>query len=362
MAVVLYGATGYTGRLVAAELSARGMPVVLGGRDAQKLRSVSEEVGGAPWRVATIGDPSAVEALLAGSSVLINCAGPFAQTGEPIVRAAIAARAHYIDSTGEQAYMQRILTTQDAPARAAEVAVVPAMGFDFVPGDCIAALIAAQIGELDTLTIGYDVANWGMSRGTMHTALEVMRGGGGLRHRDGKTVRARAGARSLVIDFGPDTGKARCVTYPSGEVLTVPRHTDVRNVECYMSSRSVAPPALAPIFPLLRPVLAGGLRTPLRRALDAAIRRLSEGPDPEARAEARFTLVADAQGRNGQTRRGLVTGRDTYGLSATLLAWAAERMSSPSYPARGALAPSQAFEPEAALAAIGKHEVRWQID
>src|SRR3954451_18259480 len=154
--IVLYGPTGYTGRLVTRELVDAGADFVLGGRNAEKLSALSRELGqGAPTRVASVDDDTSLRALLDGADVLINCAGPFTHAGEPVVRAAVEAGVHYIDSTGEQTFIRTVFDRYGAAAESRGVALVPACGFDYVPGDCIARIAARGHEPLDELLLAY---------------------------------------------------------------------------------------------------------------------------------------------------------------------------------------------------------------
>jgi short subunit dehydrogenase-like uncharacterized protein len=183
--IALYGATGYTGRLVAAELQRRGLDAVLCGRNGAKLRQLATELGVEwPVRAAAIDDTPALRKALGGADVVINCAGPFTFYGAPVIEAALAVGAHYVDTTGEQPYMQGVFEHLDGPARRAGCAVVPAMGFDYVPGDLIASLAARGREPLSEITIAYSVKGFGMTRGTMHSTLEIL-SGGDIEYRDG---------------------------------------------------------------------------------------------------------------------------------------------------------------------------------
>ena len=124
--IVLYGATGYTGRLVTQELVDAGAEFVLGGRNAEKLASLSRDLGqGAPTRAASVDDPESLRALLDGVDVLINCAGPFTLAGEPVVRAAVDAGVHYVDSTGEQPFIRMVFERYGAEAERIVPRVMP---------------------------------------------------------------------------------------------------------------------------------------------------------------------------------------------------------------------------------------------
>src|SRR5919204_948131 len=107
--IAVYGATGYTGRLIAAELRRRGAEVVLAGRSRAKLEILAEDLGGGMTiEEAPLDDPAALRALLEPCAVVIACAGPFRLHGEPVLAAAVDARTHYLDTTGEQPFMRLV--------------------------------------------------------------------------------------------------------------------------------------------------------------------------------------------------------------------------------------------------------------
>ena len=137
MALLIYGANGYTGTLIARRAAARGVPAILGGRQADAVNALAAELGRTA-RVFAVDDPAAVATALAGITVVLNCAGPFSRTAAPLVDACLRARAHYLDITGELAVLES-LAARDAEARAAGVTLLPGAGFDVVPTDCLAA-------------------------------------------------------------------------------------------------------------------------------------------------------------------------------------------------------------------------------
>jgi short subunit dehydrogenase-like uncharacterized protein len=360
--VVLYGATGYTGVLTTDELVRRGAPFVLAGRNREKLERVSAERGaGAPVAVASLEDPDSLRRLLDEARVVINCAGPFTLAGEAVVRAAIDTGTHYVDSTGEQTYMRMVFERLGAEAERRGVALVPAMGFDYVPGDCIARLAAIGHEPLERLTIAYSVKGFGMSRGTMRSGLEMMKGGDVV-YEDGDWRPARLGVFRANFGFPDPIGEQPMVRYPSGEVLTIPRHTRTREVRSLITARTVAPGPVAPALPFLRPGLALTLRTPLRRALGRAIEFLPEGPPDDERRSAEFTIVAEARGEDGRRCRGVVRGKDVYGLTAITLVHGAELMWAEGYDRAGALGPAAAYDPGRFLDYLTAHGLSWELE
>jgi short subunit dehydrogenase-like uncharacterized protein len=358
--IVLYGATGYTGRLVADELERRGLDHVLSGRDEAKLAAVAG-ARGAPVRAVRLDDERGLRDLLADARVVVSCAGPFTLAGHALVRAAIDTGTHYVDSTGEQPFIKLVFDRYGPAAERAGVALVPALGFDYAPGDCIARLAARGHEPLAELVIGYAVKGFGMSRGTMRSALEILKGGDVV-YEEGDWRPAPFGVFRGSFDFPAPIGRQAVVRYPSGEVITVPHHTRTRRVASVVTARMMAPhPVLAPAVAYMQPPLALTLRTPLRGVLSRAVGALPEGPGESERRAAEFTIVAVARGEDGSEGRGVVRGSDVYGLTAVTLVHGAELMSAPGYDRAGALGPAAAYDPEAFLNFLGDHGVSWEL-
>jgi short subunit dehydrogenase-like uncharacterized protein len=350
--IVLYGATGYTGRLVARELAQRGLDHVLSGRDPEKLA----RLGGATKAVA-LDDDAALRDLLEPARVVINCAGPFTVAGDALVRAAIATGTHYVDSTGEQPFIKMVFDRHSAQAERAGVALVPALGFDYTPGDCIARLTAQGHEPLEELVIAYAVDDFGMSRGTLKSALEMMKGGE-LVYAAERWQPAPAGVFRASFDFPEPIGRQPVSRLPAGEIVTVPHHTRTRKVTALITTRTIAPAPLSQLLPFVMPGVSLTLRTPLRGLLARGVSLLPEGPSEEDRPEARFTIVAEARGQDGTSRRGVVRGKDVYGLTAVTLVAGAELMSAPGFDRSGALGPAAAFDPAALMNRVG---LSWQV-
>jgi short subunit dehydrogenase-like uncharacterized protein len=356
--IVLYGATGYTGRLVADELARRGLDHVLSGRDEGKLARLADERK-VPARAAPLDDDAALRDLLDGASAVINCAGPFTLAGDALVRAAIATRTHYVDSTGEQPFIRMVFDRHHRAAERAGVGLVPALGFDYAPGDCLARLTAEGLEPLDEVVLAYDVEGFGMSRGTLRSALEAMKGGDVI-YRDERWQPAPSGISRASFDFPEPLGRRQVSRYPSGEVITVPHHTRTRAVTSLITATTVAPlPLLAPLLPYVMPGLALTLRTPLRGLLAKSVRVLPEGPPEESRRAAKYTVAVLARAMDGKMRRGVLRGSDVYGTTAVTLAHGAQLLSAPGYQQAGALAPATAFDPAAFLDALG---LSWEVN
>src|SRR5689334_19319620 len=158
--VALLGATGYTGRLTAAELERRGIPHRVGGRSKGRLADVPST---GERYVVDLADPASLDAFLDGVDALITCVGPFAELGMPVVEAAVRTGTPYVDSTGEPAFMAEVYRR----FRDAGSAVVPACGFDYIPGDLGVAVAAEELGQVaEEIDVVYAMTGAKVTRGT----------------------------------------------------------------------------------------------------------------------------------------------------------------------------------------------------
>lgn len=346
----VYGATGFTGGLIARELKRRGADFLIAGRDRPKLEALSAELEGVPVTAVSLEDPVGLREMLAQCAVVVACAGPFTLHGEPLLAAAVDTGTHYLDTTGEQPFIKLVFDRYGERAASKGAALVSGMGFDYAPGDLIAALTAEGMGPLDEIAIAYCVHGFAPTHGTALSALEIMRGGDVV-WRDGEWRPAPRSAGGGRWRFPEPIGVQRMLRYPAGEQITVPRHVEVTGVRTLLNGM-VVPPRLMPLAAAATPALGLAMRTPLRRATGALIRRLPAAPSERQRAAS--TFVVECEARVGvRSRRGTVRGTDIYGLTAASLANAAVTCADPSFDRSGALAPSQAFDPRHFLDALG---------
>lgn len=343
--IAVVGATGFTGRLVARALAARGASVRLIGRNPEKLRDAARGIELCETRAVTTWDEDSLASAFEGCAAVVGCAGPFVEAGKPVVRAAVKANVPYCDSTGEQPFIRYVFDELDAPAREAGVALVPAFGFDYVPGDLAAAIAGEGLGPLDRVDIVYVVEAMGTSPGTRISAIEML-GRAAYQYIDGELKRDRIGAYRCTVDtpIGEKTGGST----PSGEPITVPRHLDVRNVVSYLALPGPIGPAssLAPLGAVL-------LSLPgVRDFVKSAAARGPKGPSDRER-EGRIFVQAQARSLEGKQRSVLLEGRDIYGFTAEALAELATRFADGKVEGAGALAPTQVVDPREFLAATG---------
>lgn len=357
--IAVYGATGFTGTLIAHELRRLGAEFLIAGRNREKLEALSEELGGVPAVAASVDDDLALRELLEPCSTVVACAGPFTLHGEPVVRAAAETGTHYLDTTGEQPFIKLVFDGYGERAASNGAALVSGMGFDYVPGDLIAALTAEGMGPLDEIAIAYRVHDFAPTHGTALSALEMMQGGDVV-WEEGDWRPAPRSADGGRWRFPEPVGTQRMLRYPAGEQITVPKHVEVARVRTLLNGMAVSP-RLMPLVTAATPVLGVAMRTPLRRLAGALVRRLPAAPGERRRAAATFVVECEARA-GARSRRGVVHGTDVYGLTAASLAHAAQLCADPSFDRRGALAPAQAFDPSAFLDVLAGSGLTYDVD
>ena len=343
--VAVAGATGFTGRLVATQLRESGAEVVLVGRDAARLAEARDAAGGGEVRPVPGWDEAGLSAAFAGCEAVVACAGPFIHAGRPVVAAAIRAGLSYCDSTGEQEYILHVFDSLHQPAQRAGVALVPAFGYDYVPGDLGAALAGEGMGPLERVDVVYAPQSASASLGTRRSALEIMRAP--CRQRIGGRLQEEAvGAHRISVDAGFATVTAGSIA--AAEPITVPRHLDVRSVVTHMHLPGPLNPGNPGAAMVARAMRVG----PLHAAVDRLASRGPQGPQGEQR-QAGWSCWVRAIAVDGRRRALLLEGRDVYGFTAKALSALALRFAARSVDVTGACAPAQVVQASAFLVEMG---------
>lgn len=341
-APLVYGAYGYTGRLAVERALSLGLRPVLGGRDAGKLEALARRTG-LEARAFPLEPIRSVEEGLAGVGAVLHCAGPFSRTALPMARACLRRGVHYLDVTGEIAVFDE-LARLDAEAREAGVALLPGVGFDVVPTDCLAAHLKRRLPSATRLVLAF-YSRGGVSRGTARTALERL-GRPGQVVRAGERVAISSLGRRREIDFGD--GPRTAVAIPWGDLATAPRSTGIGDVEVYAAvsagARVVLRGAML-LAPLLRVPPVGAA---VRAAARAWIRRRPPGPGPEARARGETRVWGEARDDAGGRVTARLHGPEGYTFTART-AVAALRRTLEGESGVGFRTPSLAFGPDFVL-------------
>jgi short subunit dehydrogenase-like uncharacterized protein len=313
---MIYGANGYTGRLIVAAALERGLTPVLAGRDARAVAGLARPAG-LETRAFGLQRAEDVRAALEGIGLVLHCAGPFSATCAPMLEGCLAAGAHYLDITGEIDVFAHC-HAQDGRARARGVVVLPGAGFDVVPTDCVAALLKEALPDAVALVLAFE-AGGGVSRGTTRTSIEGLAKGGRVR-RDGRLVEVPLAWKTRTFERH---GKPRlAMTIPWGDVYTAHVTTGIPDVEVYMA---VPPAAVAAVrrLRLVRPLLRLG---PVQRFLQARADRRPPGPDAALRSASGCHVWGEARNGAGREAKLELDTPNGYALTASAALGIVERL------------------------------------
>jgi short subunit dehydrogenase-like uncharacterized protein len=275
-------------------------------------------------RPADVTSPAALDAALAGSAAVVNCAGPFAATGGPVVEAALRAGIPYLDVAAEIEANLDTFDRYDGPARAAGLAVVPAMAFFGGLGDLLATAALAGRTAADEITIAYGLSSWAPTEGTRAAGRvsRERRGGRRIVYTGGALTHRSDDAPTGEWAFPPPLGPQPVIgEFTMADSVTIPRHVTTPEIRSFMTTVAV------------------------RDLVDPDLVRPDRDTDQ--------AFVVDVVVRTGgEERRAVASGRDIYGVTAPLVVEAAERVLDGRVAGSGALTAGQAFDAADFLAAL----------
>jgi short subunit dehydrogenase-like uncharacterized protein len=332
--ILIYGATGYTGKLIALASRARGSNFILAGRSAEKVKAVSRPMG-LPWRAFDLGERGALDAGIKDVAAVLCAAGPFSATSRPMADACIENGVHYLDITGEIDVFEA-LAARDAEAKRGGVMLLPGVGFDVVPSDCLAAHLKRRLPDATDLKI-YIGGLSNVSRGTAKTMVEGIADAVRLR-KNGKMI-ALNRPNSGSCDFG--NGAKPTIQVSWGDVSTAYYSTGIPNIEVQFETVPMLS-ALGRMPSAIKSLLSLGVT---QRVLKSLVDRQPEGPGDDARRKARGVLIGAARNDKGDAVRTRIGTPDGYTLTAMTSVDAAVRVASGEAKA-GFQTPSLAFGAE----------------
>jgi short subunit dehydrogenase-like uncharacterized protein len=315
MRIAVYGAAGHTGRFVVAELLRRGHVPIAIARNEAKLAAVAGYDGTVQRRVAGLDSPDSLDRALAGADAVIHCAGPFLDTAEPVILAALRTRVHYFDLTAEQGSALSTFERFDAPARERGIVVVPAAGFYGGFGDLLATATMRGMTRADRIEIAIALDSWWPTDGTRRTGerntlQRVVFSEGRLTPLQSPLTRSWG----FPEPFGPQD----VLEVPLTETVLIARHLPVREVRNFIN------------------------QTPLRDLDNPA----TPGPvavDERGRSNQRFLVDVTVQNEN-EVHRITAAGRDIYAVTAPIVAEAVDRVCAERQPQAGAFALGQLLD------------------
>ena len=357
--ILVHGATGFTGGLVCDLLAARGLPFAVSGRSASRLEALRDRLAtrhgslAVEMRVVDLADPASLDAAIGGRTIVLACAGPFVQVGEPVVAACARLGVHYADTTGEQRFVADVSLGYHSRALESGACIIPSMAYEIAPADWACSIAAARVGGApDTIDVFYasseakGASGTPTTRGTKKSILLVMAERAPLQYVNGALVIEAAAEKTTSFAL-PNGRRLSAASFPSPEAIVVPKHTGARTVRTYMAMADSAVRNLHR-FRRLAPSLVRASRGLAERLVD----RTPAGPEGKLRTDSTFTIIAEAT-KGGERSRVAVTGHDPYGLTAELQVHAAERALAGAISARGVVGPSVAFPPRDSIATLG---------
>jgi short subunit dehydrogenase-like uncharacterized protein len=288
---LLYGANGYTGQLIAEMAHEYGLKPVLAGRNKAALAELSNKFG-FDYKIVDLDDTANLIELLKQFKVVLHAAGPFQYTSAKMVNACLAAGTHYLDITGEIGVFEQTKKMDDL-AKTQGIMLMPGVGFDVVPTDCVAKYLHNLMPEAIKLKLAFASLGGQLSHGTATTMAEGMGEGGAIRE-NGKIVKKPLGHKGMLVDFG--LKKIFVMTIPWGDVSTAFFTTGIPNIEAYTMTSPKT-------FTLLKWQWCYNwlLRTAIvKKFLKNKIKQKPAGPDANKRAKAKSLVWGEVENTEGK--------------------------------------------------------------
>jgi short subunit dehydrogenase-like uncharacterized protein len=305
--IILYGANGYTGKLIARMAGEYNIKPVLAGRREEAVRPLAEQMG-LEWAVADLNDPASLDALLAKAKLVLHAAGPFKYTARPMIEACIRNGKHYTDITGE-ILVYEMAKKYHEQALAKNIMLMPGVGFDVVPTDCMALHLKNKMADALNLKLAFASLGSGLSHGTATTMAEGM-GQKSAERIDGKIRPVPLGQKGMTVDFGAK--KLFVMSIPWGDISTAYTTTGIPNIVTYTAQS----PRL---FKMLKYQWAYNwlLRTSFMRNRQLKkIRSKPAGPSDEQRAKSVSLVWGEVTNAKGDSIQGRLKTPEGYTLTA----------------------------------------------
>ena len=336
--LALYGSYGFTGSLIAHAAVEAGVPLLLCGRNGRRLAAQAARLS-VDYCVASLDEPASLDSAFSRVRAVLNCAGPIADTVDGVVEACLRARVHYLDLSGEMEVFER-LQRRSTEARDAGIALVPGVGFDVVPTDCLALHVARRLPEASFLELAVQGVA-GMSRGTALTMLQAAPRGGYVR-RQGALVQVPAGWRTKTLDLG--AGPVPLVSVPLADLSSAYYTTGIPNITTYAAGPTLLRQLLRSTR-VLRPLLASAW---VQRGAAAALSLAMPPPKGDRRRQAIARVWAQAVNSEGRTATARMRTPEPYTLTVATALESARRAANGRVPP-GFHTPALAFGPDYVL-------------
>ena len=304
---LLYGANGYTGVLIAKLAASYNLQPLLAGRTEANIKTLADELQ-LPYRIVDLNDAEQLKKILSEVKIVLHCAGPFSATAKQMIDACLATGVHYLDINGDISVFE-MLKKYDTVAKEKNIMVMPGVGFDVVPTDCIALQLKNKIPDATHLKLAFASLGGGLSHGTATTMAGKIGEGGAVRE-NGKILRKPLGQKGMWVDFIEK--KLFVMSIPWGDISTAHFTTGIPNIETYTG---VAPK----IYRLLKLQWAFNwlLRTNfVRNIIKKKINAKPAGPSDEQRQNSKSFVWGEVSNAAGNSVKACISCLDGYTLTA----------------------------------------------
>ena len=304
---LLYGANGYTGQLIAELAQQYGLRPILAGRNAPAIADMASRLD-LPYEAFELNNTQALHKALERVQVVLHAAGPFQHTADPMVDACLQTKTHYLDITGEIAVFESV-KKKHQEAESAGIMLMPGVGFDVVPTDCMALFLKNSLPDSTDLKLAFASRGGGISQGTANTLVETLGSGSAIRQ-DGNIRKVPLAHKGMWVDFG--IARRFVATIPWGDVSTAYTTTQIPNIEVYT--------AIPPFFfgalkaqPLFNWILRS---KSVKKLLKGRIKNGPAGPSAANRSDAKGMVWGKVYNDAGKTSEARLIGPDGYTLTA----------------------------------------------
>ncbi|GBG84618.1 hypothetical protein CBR_g38900 [Chara braunii] len=322
--ILVYGATGYTGNLVAQKVKELGLSATLAGRNAEKVKTVADKVQ-LPYEVLDLSDSAKLDDLVGRHKLVLHMAGPYAVTSPPMLEACLRKKVHYLDVTGEARVVEAVKSRSEE-AKSSGLTLMPAVGFDAAVGDAVAAHLKRRLPTATHLDLGLMVPrastanmpstskSMSMSRGTMKSVLFSILPDGGLAMRDGNLVQESVAARHRKFDLDGDDKGMSFSSFPACEIIVAGHSTGIPNISSYMPGNMKLPPA--GLVRMVRPLLTTNA---FQKVAGFAVDLFTQpGPEPKDVEGVHMSAVGEARDEaGGKVARAIATVGAPYPFTAS---------------------------------------------
>ncbi|WP_420580481.1 saccharopine dehydrogenase family protein [Reichenbachiella sp.] len=317
MKFLIYGAYGYTGKLISNLAKEKGFSPILAGRDENKTKSLAEELG-FDYRSFDLSESDKLRDALNEVELVLHCAGPFSSTAKTMMQACLATKTHYLDITGEIEVFE-LGASFDHKAKDAGILIMPGVGFDVVPSDCLASYLKSKLPDATHLELAF-MSESSTSRGTALTMTQGIGKGGAIR-KEGKIVPVPHAytSRNLNLD-----GKEKSfVSIPWGDVSTAFRSTKIPNIVVYTAMHPGQIKKMKFVQKWRWFFKLGFVQSFLQNKIKKSV----TGPSEQMREESHCYLWGEVKNAAGETRSAKLTTPEGYKLTAITSLLIVEKLS-----------------------------------